>query len=167
MFFTFSRSISNAQFFFCQIYVCNGTNKLRIFSTKRVSCWISKAQIRSALENIFSEFLFSLPNICLQWHQQKKMFPYLFVAKIQKLRLKHPRLSKISFPLLQRSWNATINSTNFISNPERQKYTQKRWSFFEFPFEKRNSEKSSSRTLLICVLLLLQLTLFGSLSFNC
>ena len=26
-FFTFNRSVSNAQFFFCQIYVCNGTNK--------------------------------------------------------------------------------------------------------------------------------------------
>ena len=27
LFFTFNRSVSNAQFFFCQIYVCNGTNK--------------------------------------------------------------------------------------------------------------------------------------------
>ena len=27
LFFTFNRSVNNAQFFFCQIYVCNGTNK--------------------------------------------------------------------------------------------------------------------------------------------
>ena len=52
-----------------------------------------------------------------------EIFPYLFAAKV--LKLKHARLSKRSFPILKRSWGATINSANFISKPERQKYSQK------------------------------------------
>ena len=76
-----------------------------------------------------------------------EIFPYLFAAKVLKLKLKHAPLSKRSFPILKRSWDATKNSTNFISKPERQKYAQKGG--------------------LIYALLIQQLTLFGYLSFNC
>ena len=41
-FFTFNRSVSNAHFFFCQIYVCNGTNK-RIQHTEFNFLLVSKA----------------------------------------------------------------------------------------------------------------------------
>ena len=42
LFFTFNRSVNNAQFFFCQIYVCNGTNK-RIQHTEFSFLPVSKA----------------------------------------------------------------------------------------------------------------------------
>ena len=42
LFFTFSRSVNNAQFFFCQIYVCSGTNK-RIQHTEFSFLPVSKA----------------------------------------------------------------------------------------------------------------------------
>ena len=85
----------------------------------------------------------------------------------KNLRVKTSSSIKKQLPNFTKVMKGDKKCNHFISKSERQKYNQNWMILFRVSFEKRNSEKFSSRAFLICALLIQQPTLLGYLSFNC